>query len=166
MVWHAYQINPRDFFEDCLRYGKMRFWRAAFPWADINECINNDHFGFTTSNEAIHNFEDVAGYAWNSLDDPPKARVICPKCHQPHFVPWTKWDSEQAWMSEGYGATLRGESLASGLADKHFYFHCPCGTLIDHELLKTQKFRNDMVALRVSDVPMPGTLLDLNGKSI
>lgn len=63
-----------------------------------------------------------------------------------------------------YGDNLRGEIEATGIADKSFSFSCPCGTVINHELLKTQKFRKDMEALRFDDIPMPGTLLDIKGE--
>lgn len=35
MVWHAYTLNPRHFFEDCLRAGKMDLWYTGLPWKAI-----------------------------------------------------------------------------------------------------------------------------------
>lgn len=167
MVWHAYQLNPRNFLEDCLRYGKMRFWRTGLPWAAIDSCINNETFQFTPTAAAIMNFERGTGYPWNSLDETSAARVGCPMCNQVHFVPLTRWDSKSAWETTRYGSNsvLKGELTGNGFADKGFHFRGPCGIVIDHELLKTQKFRRDIEALRFNEIPMPKTLLNHDGKS-
>ena len=58
---------------------------------------------------------------------------------------------------------LTGETEANGFADQKFMFPACCGVIFDHDLLKTQKFRQDMEALLNNDVPMPGTILDLDG---
>ncbi len=164
MVWHAYQLNPRDFFEDCLRYGKMRFWRAGLPWAAINSCINNETFDFHPSEKAVRYYENGTGSSWDSCLDPSNAQIKCPNCNKFRTTPWTMWNSESSWQMATYGDNLKGEIEATGIADKNFSFSCPCGTVINHELLKTQKFRKDMEALRFDDIPMPGTLLDIKGE--
>lgn len=162
MVWHAYILNPRDFLEDCLRQGKMKFWRAGLPWAAIDPCINNDTFEYSASEAAMERFEDRTGCKWDSLNDPPNATIECPSCRQRMYVPWTRWDSQEAWR-ESSPVQLNGELHATGLSDNHFKVHCQCGIIIDHELLRTQKFRRDMQALRNLDVPMPGTILSDKG---
>ena len=166
MVWHAYQLNPRDFLQDCLRHGKMQFWRTPLPWPVINAFIDDDTFEFSPPEGAIKHFQRSTGCSWSNLNDAFGAQVECPTCKQTHHVPWTKWDSELAWKEYGPEGkkSLQGESMATGLADKNFLFHSPCGTLIDHALLRTQKFRKDVEALCSHDVPMPGTLLTINGK--
>ena len=58
---------------------------------------------------------------------------------------------------------LAGEANAAGFADKRFYFTAPCGVEMTHELLKIMKFRQDIEALRWKDIPMPGTILNLEG---
>ncbi|KAL6714165.1 hypothetical protein ACLMJK_008659 [Lecanora helva] len=165
MVWHAYQLNPRDFLQDCLRYGKLKFWRTGLPWEAISASIDNDNFEFVASDAAVRYFEGATGCAWDSLTDPPEAKVCCPRCSEIRYVPWTHWNSPAAWTSESYlgKSKLKGEVAAFGLADKYFSFQCPCGTVLDHELLKVQKFRRDMQALCEDDIPMPGTLLGVNG---
>ena len=163
MVWHAYQLNPRDFLEDCIRYGKLKFWRTGFPWAAVNSCINNDNFEFMATNQAIGLFESKTGHSWNNIDD-QNLCINCPSCSRPHTVPWTKWNSQTAWLSNpGNRGKLRGETEANGFADQKFMFTTPCGIVFDHDLLKTQKFRRDMEALLAKDVPMPGTILDIDG---
>ena len=66
MVWHAYQLNPRDFLEDCIRHGKMGFWRAGLPWSAIDACISNEMFEFEAPIEAVKNFVGATGLPWNS----------------------------------------------------------------------------------------------------
>ena len=177
MVWHAYQLNPRDFLEDCTRYGVMKFWQTGLPWATVNACIDNDTFEFVTSSTAIQAFEAKTGNAWNSLDDPPTISLDCPQCRRKNSVKLTRWDLQFAWLESTSPAVrlatgtrvpykLNGEIMPGGFADKTFEADCSCGLKLDHELFKTQKFRKDMEALRFNDVPMPGTILDLNGKHI
>ena len=165
MVWHAYMLNPRDFLEDCLRQGKMRFWRAGLPWAVIDPCIDNITFEFNASDAAVEYFQENTGYKWNSLIDSPNATIQCPSCRRVLYVLWTKWNSQLAWTntSSTKDAKFYGESVATGFADKDFEVQCQCGVIIDHEMQRVQKFRKDIMALRNLDVPMPGTILNVNG---
>lgn len=163
MVWHAYQLNPRNFLEDCLRLGKMSLWRAGLPWTAIDACIDSESFDFKASHEAVENFESVTGLAWDGWEPLDEAQIKCPNCNRIHSVPWTKWCHKSHWQKTSYSACFNGEINASGFADKAFCLVSPCGTWIDHELLRLHKFRKDMQALRFHDVPMPGTLLDTQG---
>ena len=158
MVWHAYMLNPRDFLEDCLRQGKMNFWRAGMPWAVIDPCIDNMTFEYSASDAAVMHFEGRTGHKWNSLSDLPSATLECPSCRRTLHVPWTRWDSQNVWTLE-----TSGESIATGFSDKDFEAVCECGIVVDHEMLKLQKFRKDIQALRDLDVPMPGTLFGRDG---
>lgn len=166
MVWHAYQLNPRDFFEDCLRYGKLKFWRTGLPWSAVNSCIENDTFEFMATNEAIQNFESRTGYPWNNIDQPDLS-IACPGCSNFHSVPWSGWNSASAWVAHFGSATiLAGEGSAIGFADKNFCFKGPCSVVMNHELLKIEKFRHDIEALRRMDISLPGTILNLEGMLI
>ena len=158
MVWHAYMLNPRDFLEDCLRQGKMKFWRAGMPWMVIDPCIDNNTFEYNASDGAVKRFEDRTGYNWNSLSACPNATIECPSCRRTLNVPWTRWDSPDIWKNGDYGT-----STATGFSDKNFEAVCKCGIVIDHETLRVQKFREDIQALRNLGVPMPGTLFSHTG---
>ena len=35
MVWHSYQLNPRFFYEDCIRLNHMDLWGLPLPWKEI-----------------------------------------------------------------------------------------------------------------------------------
>ena len=168
MVWHAYMLNPRDFLEDCLRQGKMKFWRAGLPWAVIDSCIDINTFEFRASDLAMERFEDQTGYRWDSLIDSPKAIIDCPSCRRKLYVPRTGWDSQLAWTKSSplTYAKLRGESEATGFSDQSFEVQCQCGIVTNHESLRVLKFRRDIQALRNLDVPMPGTILSETGMSL
>ena len=164
MVWHAYQLNPRDFLEDSMRSGKLRFWRTGFPWPAVNACIDNESFGFSASDIAIRTFEFSTDSRWNSLDDPPFVGIQCARSSQIHSFPWTTWDDEYMWATAWQTQDiLVGETLAHGFADQNFSVVCNCGATYDHDLLKMQKLRRDLEDLKSRDVPMPGTILDTYG---
>ena len=158
MVWHSYMLNPRDFLEDCIRYGKLKFWRTGLPWEAINSRIDNDTLEYSGTVQAQKFFETGSGLAWDSLNDPPNAVVQCPKCKRQLPCPWTTCDESFCF------ASTDGE-LGHGLADKEFELHCDsCKVTINHGVLRTQKFRQDMQKLLLKDIPMPGTILCVSGK--
>jgi hypothetical protein len=153
-----------DFLEDCIRYGKLDFWRTGFPWAEINACIDNETFEFIGSQEAIQNFETMTGQSWDSLSEDNIIEIRCPKCASTHAVPWTDWGKESAWITNSASRSkFIGETEAAGYADKPFGVAVDCGIFFDHELFKTQNFRRDLVALRSKDIPMPCTILNIDG---
>ncbi len=158
MVWHSYMLNPRDFLEDCVRYQKMNFWREGLPWAAINDCINNDSFEYVASEKARQLFESETGYAWDSLHDPPNITLDCPGCNRSLSVPWTTCSAGSTWTNR-FGVT------GQGITEKDFVARCAsCNVSSDHDLLRAQKFRKDVQRLLLKDVPMPGTILSIEGK--
>ena len=164
MVWHAYQLNHRNFLEDCRRAGKMDVWKAGLQWAGINSCIDNKTFECTANEKAQSNWKTSTGHAWDSLNDAKDASVPCPMCQKPVEIPWTGWIDEKQWQLVEKG-TLYGEKAAKGFADKAMSARCQsCKTSFTGETLKLAKFRKDMEALRFSNVPMPGTVLNIDGE--
>lgn len=158
MVWHSYLLNPRDFLEDCLRYKKTNFWRSGLPWPMIDSCIDDNSFDYSANVEAQSTFQTQTGLAWDSLNDALTKAVPCPKCKRQLACPWTT-------VEEASFAGDSGMDLARGFADKGFRYTCDsCKFILTHDVLRTQKFRNDLQQLLLADVPMPGTILDRNGK--
>ncbi|SLM39581.1 Protein of unknown function DUF1399 [Lasallia pustulata] len=158
MVWHAYMLNPRNFFEDCIRYGKMHFWVTGMPWEVVDACIDNKSFDYAPSAAARQRFEQSTGLAWDSLHDPPYHTMQCPKCQKSVAMPLTSCVSENQWGHRNSGKT------GNGFADKHFNEVCrSCNVLLTHDLLRVTKFRRDLQLLLMNDVPMPGTLLSIDG---
>ena len=164
MVWHAYQLNPRNFLEDCILLGKMDAWRTGFPWAVINSCIDNGSFEYDAGTEAKQRFESSTQHCWDSLRDPNSTELECPVCYDLHAVPWTTWDTPSAWRKNKFG-NFCGEADATGYADKDFFFICSSTKkFFRHGALRAQKFRKDLESLKIHDTPMQGTCLDDSGK--
>ncbi|KAK9326097.1 hypothetical protein V1517DRAFT_103502 [Lipomyces orientalis] len=155
MVLHSFMLNPRTFFEDCIRQGKMDVWVTGLPWALINSCIDNSSFDYVATDEARSNFEQMTGFAWDNLHDPSTAKVLCPRGHWID-CPWT-----DAFLDDPKRPFEQGR----GYADRSFTATCAqCNFTTNHEILKLQKFRRDLQALLKDDVPMPGTILSLEGR--
>lgn len=156
MVWHAHMLNPRAFLEDCLRDGKMRLWATGFPWEAVNSCIGDENFEYEPGPKTRARFMAKTGLAWDNLQNPSKTVVKCPCCTTPVSVLWT----------EGMVTGPLGKMFEDwkGFADKGFQATCPkCALEIDHEKLRIEKFRADVVRLVDEDLPMPGTLFNNRG---
>lgn len=170
MVWHAYQLNPRAFFEDCLRFGKINFWRAGFPWERINAAIDNDTFQLKTSKLEQTMWKFNTGFEWDSLIDSPKCNIKCPQCKIPLEVPWTGWTTPAAFAEntdnfKPAGELFKGEMMSEGYADKNFRATCnSCRITFARADLQLLKFRWDFYHLTQREYPMPGTILDEDGK--
>ncbi|KAM0796411.1 hypothetical protein BDR22DRAFT_893265 [Usnea florida] len=163
MVWHAYQLNPRNFLEDCILLGKMDAWRTGLPWAVINSCIDNRSFEYDPGTEAEQRFESSTKHCWDSLQDPNSIEIECPACCDLHAVPWTTWYTTSAWCKNGFGI-FHGEADATGYADRHFIFTCSSTKkFFHHGALRAQRFRKDLESLKHHATPMQGTCLDDNG---
>lgn len=158
MVWRSYMVNSRSFLEDCIRNAKMRFWTTGLPLAVIDSCIDDRSLKYSGTREAQHLFEETVGIAWNSLNDLRKASVDCPQCGRS-----VKW----AWTT--YGETpfsrYRDRGSGRGFADKKFCVPCiDCEIIINHETLRVSKFRRNVQELLLEGVPMPGTILGVDGR--
>lgn len=153
MVWHAYLLNPRCFFEDCVRFGRMDFWALGMPWAYVDQVIDPHTFMYAPSERARSNFEKWTGCRWDNLDDHHERSMTCPKCVNPFNVPYTR--------GVVYAPELAEFTPGSGFADKHFRHDCSkCGLQISHDTLRVSKFIHDTEQLTKNDYPMPGTILE------
>lgn len=162
MVWHSYMLNPRNYFADCVRYRKMDLWATGMPWEAVAEAIDNETFEYSPTEAAEDHFTKRAGgFAWKNVHDSPFAAIACPICQQSFPAPWTTYDDKTLW--EGPEVTEGG----TGYADKDFEIRCvSCGFLIQHEILRVQKFRKDVEERMIRTVPMPGTFLNNKGQSV
>lgn len=161
MVWHAYQLNPRCFYEDCLRLGKLDFWATGFPFAPVDKAIDPTSFEYSPSSAAKDGFERETRLQWDNLQDPLTTRFQCNLCHMPYDVPWT----QGAGYTSPDGNTF---SEGTGFADPLFRAKCPqrgCSGFDTHDMLRVMKFRSDVETLLSQDLPMPGTVLDVDGRA-
>lgn len=156
MVWHSHMLNPRNFIEDCVRYGKHSLWKTGFPWDSINRSINDHILEYTVNVAAQQKFQQCTHIKWTNLHDPPVKSIVCPRCKTENTVPWTQG---------GIGSqATEAFKDARGYADKGFLTSCTrCLFRIDHEQLKVAKFRRDLEDLLNHERPMPGSFINLNG---
>lgn len=157
MVWHAYMLNPRDFLEDCIRLGKMSFWKTGLPWEVVNSCIDHRTFDYSPLPEAAANFNMQTGLQWDSNHDGPSKSLSCPQCQGQVIVPWQIENPQ-------IGSLERPFEYCGGFGDKNFKAICNnCRVTITHEKLRVAKFRRDVLRLVTDCIPMPGTILTTNG---
>ncbi|CAI7611544.1 unnamed protein product [Penicillium pancosmium] len=156
MVWHSHMLNPRDFLEDCIRYGKMSTWRTGFPFEAINRSINDRTLEYTVSEKSIQMFKTQLHMEWDNLEDPPGLEIECPSCKKPLTVLWTEGKMRPE-LKEPFNE-------CTGYADASFKIKCSsCSHVLDHDRLRVAKFRKDLTELVTFNRPMPGTVYNLHG---
>ncbi|KAF2839990.1 hypothetical protein M501DRAFT_951869 [Patellaria atrata CBS 101060] len=154
MVWHAYLLNPRLFFEDCVRYDIMDLYATPFPWREIDSCIDCITFEYTLSQETHSKFEQQTGIPWDNRDLGDKI-IECVSCKTKFTVPWSTED-ETNWKTKIIG---------TGFADKAFSAKCvKCNKNISHETLRMQRLNDDLNLLINDDVPLPGTIFGVSAQ--
>ena len=94
MVWHALMLNPRDYLEDCARFGLKDLWATGMPWALINQAIDTS-FNYSVHGDAKADFAATTGHTWENVDDSPTKSLQCPMCPQIIEVPWTTIDADE-----------------------------------------------------------------------
>ena len=152
-------LNPRSFFADCMRSGKMRFWQAGLPWEAINSAIDNNTFEYNPGPTAMQNFTSQILRQWNNMDEATTVALSCPKCRGEVVAPLTTCNNKDSWTTQNSG------KVGTGYADKGFQARCKhCFCPLDHNALRTQKFRADLQKLLTRDCPMPGTFLTTDGR--
>jgi hypothetical protein len=88
MVWHTFMLNPRDYYQDCVRYGFRDIWATGLPWAAINEAIDED-FTYDIPEAGKLQFASSTGRLWDNAEEGLSRFVDCPRCDQQNEVPWT-----------------------------------------------------------------------------
>ncbi|KAJ5156161.1 Protein of unknown function DUF1399 [Penicillium capsulatum] len=156
MVWHSHMLNPRDFLEDCIRYGRMSAWRTGFPFEVVNDCIHDRTLEYTTGEHGQSLFEKQIKVSWDNLHDPPTKEIECPRCQVMNPVMWT-----EGGIGDSINEAFKD---CTGYADRSFSKKCKlCAGEIDHDRLRVAKFRKDLLNLMQGERPMPGSVFNLNG---
>jgi hypothetical protein len=88
MVWHSFMLNPRNYLEDCIRFGLKDLWATGMPWPAVNEAIDTS-FNYTIPQTGMDNFTLKTGHKWNNVEDPMEKTLFCPRCQQQLEIPWT-----------------------------------------------------------------------------
>ncbi|KAF8470760.1 hypothetical protein BDZ91DRAFT_718933 [Kalaharituber pfeilii] len=111
MVWHSFTLNPRSFYEDCLRLGRLDLWGMPLPWDSIHGCINSYDWTFKLNSTAERFFTRITGSDASLLESiaassaaglPPllfskssdgllQRHLLCPYCETNFPVGMTGW---------------------------------------------------------------------------
>lgn len=81
-------LNPRDYLEDCIRFGVKDLWATGMPWAAIDAALDT-RFNYLVPEEAQASFIGATGFNWDNVQDSLTKKLNCPRCSQTSEVPWT-----------------------------------------------------------------------------
>ncbi|TVY85990.1 Glycine-rich domain-containing protein, partial [Lachnellula willkommii] len=153
MVWHSFMLNPRNYLEDCIRFGLKNLWATGMPWKAVNAAIDTS-FNYNVTDEAKASFVGKTGRNWDNAEDALTKALNCPRCSQMLEIPWTTCSNEK--QSPEDLEALSG----TGYGDRSFSYVChKCGGEIDHDLLRVAKFKKETENLILKDWPLGGTIL-------
>jgi hypothetical protein len=153
MIWQVFMLSPRNFLEDCIRYGKMDFWATGIPWDVLETCFEGAFYA--PGDAARMLFEERTGHEWDNLMDAPVIKLTCPKDDKLLRCPWTTCDQKETRVRD-----IEDRLLGRGYADQEFRITCQwCGTTVTHESLRLQRLKNDAQDLILNNYAMPGTIL-------
>ncbi|CRK11061.1 hypothetical protein BN1708_010005 [Verticillium longisporum] len=156
MVWHAQMLNPRLYFEDCLRYGHDSIWAGGMPWDVVNKAIDGQ-FNWISTGDRLANWTARTDAAWKNQDDTDIKELRCPACPATVQIPWTT-----CGLPKGYSGTSRPGIAGSGYGDGQLENSCnACNFVVTHDSLRVTKLLKDIQNATKSGTAMPGTILDL-----
>lgn len=81
-------LNPRNYLEDCIRFGLKDLWMTGLPWPTVNAAIDSS-FNYTVPEEAKTRFATRTGHQWSNEEDSLTKKLSCPRCSQELNIPWT-----------------------------------------------------------------------------
>ncbi|KAH8680044.1 hypothetical protein BGZ60DRAFT_428328 [Tricladium varicosporioides] len=155
MVWHAFMLNPRNYLEDCVRFGIANVWTTGLPWPAVNAAIDTS-FNYNVPDLAKVTFAEKTGHNWSNVEDSLNKSIPCPRCSQQLEIPWTT-----VGMSEKPSPKELEELSGTGYGDRDFAFMChKCGEEVNHDLIRVAKFRKDTENLIMKDWPLKGTIIN------
>jgi hypothetical protein len=99
MVWHAFMLNPRNYLEDCLRFGLKDLWSTGMPWTAVDSAIDSS-FNYNIPEEGKANFIGKTDHNWNNADDSLNKSLQCPQCSNKLEVPWTSCGMDDAKFAD------------------------------------------------------------------
>lgn len=151
-------LNPRTYMSDCIRIGKMSTWAFGLPWVAINSVIDCNTMAYEPSKTAKAAWFAFTHSPWNPLEGTDNIIITCSRCGIATERAWTTVTN-----SIQFTADAKSAKEGRGYADPGFIVVCKCGTVINHDTLRCSKFLADLENLTAHDVPMPGTLLSVDG---
>jgi hypothetical protein len=101
MVWHAFILNPRNYLEDCVRFGLKDLWATGLPWPAVNEAIDTN-FNYNVPDDGKAAFVAATGYNWNNMEDSLTKTLNCPRCPQVNEIAWTTVGLKEKIVAKEY----------------------------------------------------------------
>ncbi|KAG8971606.1 hypothetical protein FRC05_010952 [Tulasnella sp. 425] len=138
MVWHTYMLNPRTYYEDCLRklpgllkIGSVaRLSPSSFPLMQLAGSVDQETLlPHPPSGSRVAAFTSLTGQSFEpptNTTSEETVTVFCPSCSQPILIPWITY--------KGDGYAQRGFTCACS--------HCQFE--FNRETLGVRKFFEDM----------------------
>ncbi|KAK6459413.1 uncharacterized protein RJT20DRAFT_15825 [Scheffersomyces xylosifermentans] len=153
MVWHAFLLNPRSFYDNCMRNDMFSFACFPLPLKRISDSIDSITFEYRPTKEQKENYLNVIWttsakpedllYHFNSYSmNEGLLSIYCPICEQILLenIPYTN-------------------NAKTGFADCNFAYesrlgkcHCAFPRRITHEELRKRQLSADFG----SSIPLPG----------
>ncbi|KAG9016324.1 hypothetical protein FRB90_003288 [Tulasnella sp. 427] len=130
MVWHTYMLNPRAYYEDCIRNFQGLLNIGSFPLMQLAGSIDQESLlPHPPSTERASAFRSLTGqpfeYPVNTTSEHTLV-ISCPSCSQPSNVPWIT-------------------HLGDGYAQRGFVYACEkCNFKFNREALGVRTFYDDM----------------------
>lgn len=81
-------LSPRNYLEDCIRFGLPDLWATGMPWKAVSASINVK-FDYLVPEEAKTNFRKNTGHTWNNTEDSFLKSLDCPRCSQQLEILWS-----------------------------------------------------------------------------
>lgn len=163
-------LNPRNYLEDCIRFGLKHLWATGMPWNAVNEAIGTD-FNYQVPEAAKENFTNATGHHWSNSKDHASKTLECPRCAQLLEIPWTasvakdkpsfvEYDIPSHHIHADANTYRLMEMNGTGYGDRNLSHICSrCGGEINHDLLQVAKFRREVENLITKDYPLGGSIL-------
>ncbi|KAF7902962.1 hypothetical protein EAF00_002864 [Botryotinia globosa] len=170
MVWHSLMLNPRNYLEDCIRFGLKDLWATGMPWQAVDTAIDTS-FNYQVTEAAKERFTNATGHHWSNTNDHAAKTLNCPRCSQVLEIPWTTCAANEKPSLKEYEirSSLLGivaniirvmDMNGTGYGDRDLSHIChKCGGLINHDLLRVAKFKREVEDLIVRNYPLGGTIL-------
>lgn len=151
IVWHSFMLNPKTFYDICMRNKFIQFANFPFPLFELNKAIDNVSFEYAPKAGQQKAYESILARFTSDENDliyhidnfsmyQHLVTVHCPQCHCPLVkTPWTN-DENTGFGDEGFRANITTP--------------CAClkQTYVTHDTLR----KRQMFADYKSDLPMPG----------
>ncbi|KAG8905514.1 hypothetical protein FRB99_008773 [Tulasnella sp. 403] len=132
MVWHTYMLNPRTYYEDCLRMNHGLLKIGSFPLMQMASIIDHETLLPHPPSEArVSAFSSFTGQPFDPPIQTTSDHVVvlaCPVCSIPNTIPWITYKGD-GYAQRGFAVTCAAER---------------CGRRFTRGTMGVRKFVEDM----------------------